>query len=224
MKRKGKLSEEDERRRVAVESEERKRQEDEKLKREAERLSKEELERRRVEEQEAKKEKRMKKQRNEVTIWEKSYRHGFILMRVELKKEIEGFTNLGFKKQEGILSVFESQDERARKIDSLVMDMVNGNSLETWGYGVDLARYIRNRWEGEGLEEDQVKSRFSKLERQLIEIAHAKQYDDEGNYNRDRAVPVNLEPGSYRHRYDYNTAKIWNRQLYVIGFKGGGKK
>ena len=102
------------------------------------------------------------------------------------------------------------------------MDMVNGNSLETWGYGVDLARYIRNRWEGE-LEEDQVKSRFSKLERQLIEIAHAKQYDDEGNYNRDRAVPVNLEPGSYRHRYDYNTAKIWNRQLYVIGFKEGGK-
>ena len=66
-----------------------KRQEDEKLKREAERLSKEELERRRVEEQEAKKEKRMKKQRNEVTIWEKSYRHGFILMRVELKKRLK---------------------------------------------------------------------------------------------------------------------------------------
>ena len=217
--------EEDERRRVAVESEERKRQEDEKLKREAERLSKEELERRRVEEQEAKKrEEDEKAKKRGYDLGEKLSAWIYTDEGRAEEKRLKDLLTWASKKQEGILAVFESQDERARKIDSLVMDMVNGNSLETWGYGVDLARYIRNRWEGEGLEEDQVKSRFSKLERQLIEIAHAKQYDDEGNYNRDRAVPVNLEPGSYRHRYDYNTAKIWNRQLYVIGFKEGWKK
>src|SRR3989338_2487020 len=128
------------------------------------------------------------------------------------------------KKQEGLLSVFGQIDGRDGRVDSLIMGMTNTNSLEDWGYGSDLAKHIRSRWEKEGSDEEQVEKRFLELERQLIETAHAKQYNDEGNYHRESTIPVNLEPGLYTHRYDYSSAKIWNRQLYVVGFKEGWNK
>lgn len=201
------------------------RQEEEKLRREAERRIKEEKERRETEEQEEKKrEENEKAKKRGYDLGEKLSAWIYTDEGRTEEKRLRDLLIWAAKKQEGILSVFESQGERSRKIDSLVMDMVNSNSLETWGYGTDVARHIRNRWEKEGSDEDQVKSRFLELEQQLIEIAHAKQYDDERNYYKESTIPVNLEPGSYRHRYDFNSAKIWNRRLYVIGFKEGWEK
>src|SRR3989338_2128932 len=215
----------DERRHVAAEAERKKRQEAEKSRREAERYVREERERRENEEQEVK-----KRKENEETK-KRGYDLGERLSawiytdkgRNE-EKRLRDLLIWAAKKQEGLLSVFGQIDGRDGRVDSLIMGMTNANSLEDWGYGSDLAKHIRSRWEKEGSDEKQVEKRFLELERQLIETAHAKQYNDEGNYHRESTIPVNLEPGLYTHRYDYSSAKIWNRQLYVVGFKEGWNK
>lgn len=148
--------EEDERRRV-----------EEKLRREAERHIKEERERKEVEEQEAKKrEDNEKAKKRGYDLGEKLSRWIYTDEGRTEEKRLGDLLIWAAKKQEGILSVFGSQDEWDRKIDPLVMDMVNSNSLETWGYGTDVARHIRNRWKKEGSDEEQIEERFLELEQQ----------------------------------------------------------
>ena len=47
-----------------------------------------------------------------------------------------------------------------RPVDSLIMGMTNANSLEDWGYGSDLAKHIRSRWEKEGSDEEQALPKY----------------------------------------------------------------
>ena len=47
-----------------------------------------------------------------------------------------------------------------RPVVSLIMGMTNANSLEDWGYGSDLAKHIRSRWEKEGPDEEQALPKY----------------------------------------------------------------
>jgi len=132
------------------------------------------------------------------------------------EKRIRDLLTQASKRKEGIFSIFD-KGERQHKIDHLILGMAVHTNLDETLYGLDLSKRIRTKWIKEGLAEELVEKRFQELEQHLRELAHAELYDRE---KLDQLIPVYMGP-EYKGRHDFNRTKIWNKRVYIDGFKKG---
>ncbi|TSC86779.1 MAG: hypothetical protein G01um101416_544 [Microgenomates group bacterium Gr01-1014_16] len=219
--------EEAERKRQQADAERKKREEEERVKKETEKQARLEKERKEAEKQAVlRREFEEAAKAKDEELRNRGYNTGVKLsswLHTEdgkiKEKELKELLVWAAKMKEGITSFLESNAGRESRVNSLIMGMTTSDSLRTWGYGADLAGHIRAKWKKEGLTEQQVEEKFTQIEQDLRELAHARHYENEPEYRKDGAIPVNLGSDSHTGRWDYGPNG--NKTLYDKAFKEG---